>query len=239
MIDAHCHTGRGDGLTGPWDTDAPLFPYLDWAAEAGIRRTVVFAAFHSDYAVANREVAQLVAAHPQRLSGFAFVHAQRDAGRLHDLVATAVRDYGFRGIKCHRHDAPITRELCEVAAHFGLPVLYDVTGEVASIELFARQYPQVPFIVPHLGSFANDWRAQLAITDHLLRHDNVFTDTSGVQRFDLLQQCYRRVGASKIIFGSDGPWLHPAVELSKIYCLKPSSTDFERMTEGNIRGLIF
>jgi hypothetical protein len=27
IIDAHCHAGKGDGLTGPWDTNAPLeFP---------------------------------------------------------------------------------------------------------------------------------------------------------------------------------------------------------------------
>ncbi|HEU0302639.1 MAG TPA: hypothetical protein VFR37_24475 [Longimicrobium sp.] len=24
IIDSHCHAGKGGGLTGPWDTDAPL-----------------------------------------------------------------------------------------------------------------------------------------------------------------------------------------------------------------------
>ena len=24
IIDSHCHAGKGDGLTGPWDTAAPL-----------------------------------------------------------------------------------------------------------------------------------------------------------------------------------------------------------------------
>ena len=28
IIDAHCHAGKGDLLTGPWDTDAPLGLYL-------------------------------------------------------------------------------------------------------------------------------------------------------------------------------------------------------------------
>ena len=72
LIDCHCHAGRGDGLTGPWDTDAPLRPYLAWADEAGIQRTVLFAAFHSDYAVANRQVARLVHQQPERFYGFAF-----------------------------------------------------------------------------------------------------------------------------------------------------------------------
>ena len=56
IIDSHCHAGKGDGLTGPWDTNAPLEKYLQRARRAGIGRTVLFAAFHSDYAVANQEV---------------------------------------------------------------------------------------------------------------------------------------------------------------------------------------
>jgi len=56
IIDAHCHAGIGDGLTGPWDTSAPLDKYLRRAVKAGIQRTVLFTAFHSDYAIANRDV---------------------------------------------------------------------------------------------------------------------------------------------------------------------------------------
>ncbi len=48
-IDFHCHAGKGDGLTGPWDTAAPLDKYLGRAAEASITH-IVLAAFHSDYA---------------------------------------------------------------------------------------------------------------------------------------------------------------------------------------------
>ena len=42
VIDAHCHAGKGDGLTGPWDTDASLGDYCPRAAAAGITRTVLF-----------------------------------------------------------------------------------------------------------------------------------------------------------------------------------------------------
>ena len=219
IIDCHCHAGKGDGLTGPWDTRAPLGDYVLRAARAGISRTVLMAAFHSDYAVANREVARIVASRPGRFYGFAFVNAERDRGRIRQLVREAVEGYGFCGIKVHRHDARITREVCEVARSFRLPVLYDVMGEVSAAELLAREYPDVAFIIPHLGSFADDWRAQLALIDHLARHPNIYADTSGVRRFDLLAQAVERAGASKILFGSDGPWLHPAVELSKVRAL--------------------
>jgi uncharacterized protein len=219
IIDCHCHAGLGDGLTGPWDTSARLDRYLPRAAAAGIGHTILFAAFHSDYAVANRAIARIVAARPDRFSGFAFVHAARDRGRVGAVVAEAVRRFGFRGIKVHRHDARITREICDVARAFSVPVLYDVMGEVSVVELLAREYPSVDFVIPHLGSFADDWRAQQALVDHLVRHRNIYTDTSGVRRFDLLAEAVGRAGPHKVLFGSDGPWLHPGVELAKVRML--------------------
>jgi uncharacterized protein len=238
IIDCHCHAGTGDGLTGPWDTAAPLGAHLRRAARAGIDRTTIFAAFHSDYASANAEVARMVASRPDRLYGFAFVDAARDRGRVFDLVRVAVRQYGFVGIKAHRHDARITREVCEAARAFALPLLYDIMGEVSVVELLAQEYPDVDFIVPHLGSFADDWRAQLALIDHLARHPNVYTDTSGVRRFDLLEQAVQRAGPRKILFGSDGPWLHPAVELAKVRALELSKEDEALVLGGNFLRLI-
>jgi predicted TIM-barrel fold metal-dependent hydrolase len=234
IIDSHCHAGKGDGLTGPWDTDAPLGDYLRQAAEAGIGRTVLFAAFNSDYRAANRAVGEIVLAHPERFWGYAFIHPSRDAGRVEPMVREAVETFGFRGIKVHRYDARITREICEVARGFGLPVLYDVMGEVSPMELIARQYPGVIFIIPHLGSFADDWRAQVALTDLLVRHPNVYTDTSGVRRFDLLAEAVRRAGPRKFLFGSDGPWLHPGVELAKVRALGLAPADEALVTAGNL-----
>jgi uncharacterized protein len=238
IIDCHCHAGKGDGFTGPWDTSAPLGDYLRRARQSGIDRTVLFAAFHSDYAIANRDVARIVASRPDRFYGFAFVHAERDRGRVNSLVQEAVERYGFVGIKVHRHDARLTREICEVARTYGLPVLYDVMGEVSVVELIATEYPEVNFIIPHLSSFADNWQAQLAFLDHLVRHPNVYTDTSAVRRFDLLREALRRAGAGKILFGSDGPWLHPGVELAKVRALGLPRDEEAKIFGGNFLRLI-
>ena len=233
IIDSHCHAGKGDGLTGPWDTDASLDKYLARAESAGIQKTVLFAAFHSDYSVANREVARMVARQPNRFYGYAFVHAVNDRSRMHTLVKTAVEEYGFIGIKVHRHDARITREVCEAARAFRLPVLYDPTGEVSIAELLATEYPDVNFIIAHLGSFSDDWQAQQAFIDPLSRHPNLYTDTSGIRRFDLLEQALRRAGPRKILFGSDGPWLHPGLELAKVAALNLTARDRALILAGN------
>ena len=238
IIDCHCHAGKGDGLTGPWDTSATLEQYLLRASRAGIDRTVLFAAFHSDYAVANQEVARIVASRPERFYGFAFVHAERDRGRVFQMVKVAVEEYGFCGIKVHFHDSRITREVCEVARTFRLPVIYDVMGEVTIVALLAEEYGDVSFIIPHLSSFGDDWRSQQALIDHLVRRPNIYTDTSGVRRFDLLEETVKRAGARKILFGSDGPWLHPELELHKIRLLRLPEAEERLILGENLLRLI-
>ncbi|HTF11312.1 MAG TPA: amidohydrolase family protein [Asanoa sp.] len=219
IIDAHCHAGPGDGFTGPWDTRATLGRYLRRCTAAGIGRSNLFAAFHSDYAVANAAVGRIVTGRPERFTGFAFVHAERDRGRVLAMVRAAVDLYGFCGIKAHRHDARLSREVCDAARRLRLPVLYDPAGETTEVALFAGAYPDVDFVIPHLGSFADDWAAQSAFCTVLAEHPNVFTDTSGVRRFDLLVRAVRRAGPHKVLFGTDGPWLHPGVELAKVRLL--------------------
>ena len=219
IIDCHCHAGKGDIVTAPWNTDAPLDAYLRRARAAGIDRTVVFPVFHTDYDTANAQLARLVAAHPDRLIGFAFVHSARDASRVLGMVEKAVTRWRFRGIKVHGHEAMPTREVCEAAQAFRIPLLVDVAGRPQVIDLLAPQYPAVNFIIPHLGSFGDDWRAHQQVIDQLIRLPNVYADTSGVRRFDYIVQAVKRAGARKVLFGSDGPWLHPGLELRKIRLL--------------------
>jgi predicted TIM-barrel fold metal-dependent hydrolase len=238
IIDCHCHAGQGEGLTYHWNTNAPLGTYLRRARSAGIHRTIVFAAQHTDYAKANAQVARIVAAHPKRLIGFACVHARRDAGRIQAMVGEAVTRWRFRGIKVHGHEAIATREVAKTARHFGLPVLYDIVGRAYLIEMIAAEYPDVNFIIPHLGSFADDWRAHRQVIDQITRLPNVYTDTSGVKRFDYVVEAVQRAGAHKVLFGSDGPWLHPALELQKIRLLKLPAREEGLILGGNVLRLL-
>ena len=238
IVDCHCHAGRGDRMLGPWDTRADLTAYLRRCDAAGIQRSVVFAAMASDYRAGNDDVAALLRQHQQRLFGFVFLDGRMSAEAVNAELEKHVVGNGFVGIKCHRHDAPISRAICDSAARYQLPVLYDVGGDVATIELFAREYPKVNFIIPHLGSFADDWKAQLAIIDHVVRHANVYADTAGVRRFDYIVELVTRAGADKLLFGSDGPWLHPGLELKKIDLLGMGRVDFAKVSGGNLLRLI-
>ncbi len=238
VIDCHCHAGKGDQMTAPWNTDAPIEGYLRRARAAGIDRTIVFAPFHSNYSQANAQVARIVAKYPDRLIGFAFVHAVRDAGHVFQMIQRAVKQWRFRGIKLHGYEAMPTREVCETARAFRWPILVDVVGRAEVVDMLAPQYPDVVFIIPHLGSFGDDWRAHQRVIDQLVRYPNVFTDTSAVRRFDYIVEAVKRGGARKILFGSDGPWLHPGVELHKIRLLRLSPEREALILGGNALRLL-
>lgn len=48
----------------------------------------------------------------------------------------------------------------------------------------------------------------------------------------------RAAGAEKILFGSDGPWLHPGVELAKVHALGLPPADEALILGGNLLRLI-
>jgi len=238
IVDFHCHAGHGDLLTAPWNTTAPLEPYLRRARRAGIARTVVFPAFHTDYVSANRALAQIVGRQHARLIGFAMVNAKSDAGRVREMAREAVLRHGFRGLKIHGHEAMPTREVCDAARELGVPIIVDVAGKAHVIDMFAPEYPQVNFVIAHLGSFADDWRAHERVIEQLVRYPNVFADTSGVRRFDYLLRAVQRAGPERLLFGSDGPWLHPGLELHKIRLMGLSRHAEALVLGGNARRLL-
>lgn len=233
IVDGHCHFGPRAGIGG---ADA-FRRYLARAASAGIGRSVVFSAFADDYSAANRAVARLVASSRGRLLGFACVHAARDRGRIGAMILEG-RRLGLRGLKVHARDAAITDEVCVAARGAGWPVLYDPMGEVALVEHMAARHPAVRFVIPHLGSFQDDVRAQLAFLPILARTPNLLADTSGVKIFDVLVEAVGRAGPRKLIFGSDGPWLHPGLELAKVRALGLAPADLALVLRGNIVTLL-
>jgi uncharacterized protein len=225
-------------MTSPWNTNAPMEPYLRRARAAGIHKTIVMAPFHGDNAVANAQVARILARYPRRLIGFAFVHAVRDAGRIFQMVEHAVRKWSFRGIKIHGHEGMPSREVCETAKTLRLPLLVDVTSRPEVVDMLAPQYPDVNFIIAHLGSNTDDFRAHQQVVYQLARYPNVFADTSGVRQYDYIVEAVKRAGPRKILFGSDGPWLHPGVEIQKVRLLGLPPEEEALILGGNVLRLL-
>jgi predicted TIM-barrel fold metal-dependent hydrolase len=237
VIDAHCHAGIGDLLGGDGDDDRALRRYERRAGDAGIDGAVLFAPLTADHRRANARVARIARRRPDRYRWFILVHPDKDWGSVFTLVDRAARQ-ACCGIKVHWSDGVMTGEIAAAAQRRRMPVIYDPRGDVDRVAAFAAAYPDVAWIIPHLSSFADDWRAQVALVDLLERRPNVFADTAGVRYFDVLADAVRRAGATKVLFGSDGPLLHPGVELAKIDALDLTPSDTALVAGGNILRLI-
>ena len=233
VIDSHVHLGTAGVPLGPADPAASFARWRTRAAAVGIHRAVLMAAPVRTYAAANNAVAAIAGREPDRWLWFVFINATTDRGRVGELVAAA-HSRGACGIKVHWSDGPATDEVALAASRFGMPVLFDPGGDVDRVVHLAVRHPGVAWIVPHLSSFADDWRAQKRLIGTLVRQPNLFTDTSGVRYFDLLEEAIARVGPHKVLFGSDGPYLHPAPEIAKIMALDLAPEDRALVLGGNV-----
>ncbi len=235
VIDAHCHAGHGQDMTQPWNTIADPKVTLDRMAEAGIDRTIIFPINNDDFEKPNREVAQIVQQYPGKFIGFAKHDPVKERGRIPDLLRREVRELGLKGLKLHD---PPTRDILDTVAELKIPVLYH-PGRVSQFHLIAANYPQINFIMAHLGVFASrNWTEHIAAIDMAKRYPNVYLETSSVVFFRFLEMAVKELGPERVIFGTDGPELDSRVEIHKIRLLKLKPEDEAAVLGGNIAKLL-
>lgn len=222
-------------MSAPWTTRADVEITLRHMEEAGINRTILFPINNADYEKPNQEIAEICGRYPGKFIGFAKHDPKTEAGRIRSMLRREVESLGLKGLKLHEHP---TREVLDTVAELRIPILYH-PAKVADFHMIASEYPQVTFIVAHLGSFASrDWTEHLAAISVAQRYPNVYLDTSSVVFFKFLEMAAKEVGPAKLVFGSDGPELDSRVELYKVRLLKLPPADEAMILGGNIVRLL-
>ena len=98
----------------------------------------------------------------------------------------------------------------------------------------AKAFPEKRFIAIHSGSVTKTF---FKFHEYKVP-DNLFFEVSGLQYELILKKIYATVGADRIVFGSDYPFGDPRVALERIKVVAKNRREFEKMTEGNISGLL-
>ncbi len=235
VVDAHVHAGKGlhYGKEGeaPWTTWNDPEWTLRKMDEASIDRSVIFPISNATYEKANEEIASFVARWPDRFIGFAKHDAKTEEGRIRGLLTREVKELGLRGLKLH---GTPSREMLETAAELRIPILCH-PAKVADLRGPASEWPSIPFLLAHLGSFASrDWREHLAAIELARALPNVHLETSSVVFHDYLERAARELPAEKLVFGSDGPLVDARVELGKIRLLRLTPERERLVLGGNI-----
>jgi uncharacterized protein len=183
-----------------------------------------------------------------RLIPFGALHPHHDetAGEVERLV-----DAGVRGIKLQPHfqgydivEPQFARMLeavgdrLVVLLHGGqelVPLEHPVPTP-ARVAALARQFPQVRFVVAHLGA-SGMWDE---VEEHLVGLD-VWFDASYVFPFCPPEQVLRIIrnhGPERIVWGSDFPWQTQTVGIEGVRSLGLSDAETAGILGGNLRRLL-
>jgi predicted TIM-barrel fold metal-dependent hydrolase len=153
----------------------------------------------------------------------------------------------FRGVKLHplldgyHPDDPIVHPIVELLIERGLPALIHCGHPIFtlpwSIEELIRRYPTARIVLGHMGH-GNIVYINAAI-DVAARNPNVFLETSGMPMHSKIREAVERVGPDRVLYGSDAPFHHPSVELTKVRVSGLSSELVDRVLGENGRELFF
>lgn len=235
IIDSHCHIGAGVRKSVTADE---LLRAMD---DAGVERAVV-CSVDQFIAVRNREgnddVLRAVQSQPERVKGLAAVNPWFGRDGVDELKRSL--DAGMCGLKLNSHlqgfvlSDPIVHPLVEVCREYRAP-LYAHTGTPITAEPFqlaelARTFPDVTMVMGHMG-YTDFWYDAVPAA---LQSDNVYLETSLIDIMNI-QTAIEKLGARRLLFGSDFPESDLSLELEKISMLEMSDADRALVLGANAR----
>lgn len=130
------------------------------------------------------------------------------------------------GIKIHpeEHGYPIgefAREIFEFAAEYRAVILTHSSEQNSLAQDFvawANEFPEVKLILAHIGCGWDGDHAHQVRAIQQCRHGNVFADTSSARSImpGLIEWAVREIGADRVLFGTDTPLYHTAMQRARI-----------------------
>lgn len=232
-IDAHSHAGEG---AAKW-SGQQVVERMD---TMGVDKTVIFpfteGFFH------NEDIPKYVAENPDRLIPFCSVNPWNFHTAADELEACYKA--GFKGLKLHPtlcgfrlSDHKLVDPLFEITqAYEGVIIVHgsaDLYNCPLEFDRMAKRFPKVPLLMAHCGFF---WEWELAI-ELAQENDNLYLETSRVPGFET-SKVIDKLGAEKVIWGTDGPFCDYEWEFRKIQRYAKTEHDFDMIMGGNIANLL-
>jgi predicted TIM-barrel fold metal-dependent hydrolase len=153
----------------------------------------------------------------------------------------------FIGLKLHPlidgylPNDPSVHPMIELIVERDLPVLIHCGHPIFtlpwSLEELAVSFPALKMVVGHMGH-GNVVYINASI-DVALRNPNVYLETSGMPMHTKIREAYERVGETRVLFGTDVPFHHPLVEITKVQVSGLPDDAVERVLNRNGRLLFF
>ena len=241
LIDAHAHVGTS--LFGVGQSVEDLLASM---ADNGIALSIVAPLKPPGYHLGpeNDRIAAAVRAHPDRLAGFARVDPWQGEAAVAEL-RRALDELGLIGLYLHPFEEQFAANdelvfpLLALLRERGLPLLlaggYPGFSHPSQIGDLARQFPEVTIVATHGGQL-NISGLLLADAARMLRaNPNVVMETSGIYREDFIEDTVAELGAERVVFGSNAPYLDQGFEAARIRLAHLDEAAKAALGAGNIR----
>jgi uncharacterized protein len=187
---------------------------------------------NTDPAEDNLFVKKLIDTYPGRFRGECVVTPYAGDKALAEFEK-CVTEYKFIGLKLHpwiqgyAGGADFLAPLLDLCGQYDVPVIFH-TGTPPYAQAFhlwvqAKRFPKVRFIFGHSG-LNYQWRDALE-TGKMC--PNTYFDTSGISYMFAVKRIIKELGAHRVMFGSDNPFLFPETELEKVKNLGLHDRDME------------
>ncbi len=244
VIDLHAHAGGWK--TRGFDDDPALF--LQVMDAAGIDKTCMNCIYHSDAKRSHDIVAdRFVGPHPDRFVGVAFASPYYPAEAIRELDR-AFDVLGFKMLKTYPiyfrkpSDDPAYFPIYEWANDRGIPImchgLYDTdppgTTMLKRYTAFTERYPNIKWVIAHAGGSTSEDAAETART-----LPNVWLETCGSGgALGSVKFAVDRVGADRVLFGTDMPILDARQQIAKVVTADISAEDKRKVLGLNAMALL-
>ena len=183
---------------------------------------------------------------PDFFVGFCYLNPALPVDFIHAELERCIVKGGMKGVKLEAAVKATDRRLdpmMERIVALGVPLVhhtwYKATGEglnestPSDLVDLARRFPSAKIVLAHLGGIR-----QRGILD-IKAYPNMWVDTSGSQPEDgLVEYAVRKLGAERILYGSDWPIRDFGVQAGRILGAAISERDRELILGGNARRLL-
>jgi uncharacterized protein len=239
VVDGHCHLGPHAGFFQPGNDAASLVRTMD---RIGIDQACVFSTLAITTDMRGGNDLSLAAARqfPDRLLAYMVPDPNRP-DEIQDELQRCF-DGGARGIKFHTqlHRYPFDGPVYAVALAFAdahrLPLISHGVGTADTLRRTARAYPGAHLIVAHAGAGGGGSTALLQVA---AEEPNVHLDlASSVGAFGAFAEVVQQVGAAKLHYGSDFPWMCPTHQIGRVLLAPIAEEDKRRILGSNLAVLL-
>ena len=206
-----------------------------WDA-AGIDKGVILATWMASRR-SNDITLEAVTRYPDRFIPFGHIRPVDDWQSELDRIT---QDLGWTGLKLHQRELwyaggealRIVREMVARGQKSGLRVVKIHLHEYETIDTLSREFPDIIWILPHMGQYMVPNAPLRAYCDLARGRDNVYLDTSVTDQYYDLDLAIRWAGPDKVTFASDGFMYCPLVERAKIDALRlPTPHRAQRLSD--------